>query len=109
APGSPDPRSDLYAVGAVAYYLLTGHPVFDGSPIQVIHSHVQAVPEPPSARLGRPLPLKLERVVLDCLEKDPNSRPDSARAVMERLDACDDVEPWAEEEARRWWRARKTA
>jgi len=108
-PGSPDPRSDLYAVGAVAYYLLTGHPVFDGSPIHVIHSHLQAAPEPPSARLGRALPLKLERVVLDCLEKDPNSRPDSARAVIERLDACDDVEPWAVEQARQWWRARKTA
>jgi serine/threonine-protein kinase len=109
APGSPDPRSDLYALGAVAYYLLTGNTVFDGSPIQVIQSHLQTVPVPPSARLGRPLPGKLERVILDCLEKDPNSRPDSARALMERLDACDDVPPWSAEEARRWWRARKTA
>src|SRR6185295_4638946 len=49
---SPDPRSDLYALGAVAYFLLTGHPVFDGSAIQVIQSHLQASPEPPSARLG---------------------------------------------------------
>jgi hypothetical protein len=109
APGSPDPRSDLYALGAVAYYLLTGHPVFDGSPVQVIHSHLQIAPEPPSVRLGRPVPAKLERTVLDCLEKDPNRRPDSAQALMDRLDACDDVEPWAAEEARRWWRARKTA
>ena len=106
---SPDPRSDIYALGAVAYYLLTGGPVFDGLPIQVIQSHLHASPEPPSARLGRPLPAKLESVVLDCLQKDPGRRPDSAQALMDRLAACDDVEPWVAEEARRWWRARKTA
>ncbi len=83
---SSDPRSDLYALGAVAYYLLTGTPVFEGRPIEVIQSHLQRSPEPPSARLGRRLPAKLESVVLDCLEKDPSI-----------------------EEARRWWRARKTA
>jgi len=109
AGSSPDPRSDLYALGAVAYYLLTGGPVFDGLPIQVIQSHLQVSPEPPSVRLGRPLPAKLERVVLDCLQKDPNRRPESAQALMDRFAACDDVEPWVAEEARRWWRARKTA
>ncbi|HEX9286122.1 MAG TPA: serine/threonine-protein kinase [Thermoanaerobaculia bacterium] len=106
---SSDPRSDLYALGAVAYYLLTGTPVFEGRPIEVIQSHLQRSPEPPSARLGRRLPAKLESVVLDCLEKDPSRRPESAQALMDRLDACDDVVPWAIEEARRWWRARKTA
>ena len=109
APGSPDPRSDLYALGAVAYYLLSGRTVFDGSPGQVIHGHVMTRPEPPSARLRRPLPGKLEKVVLDCLEKDPNSRPESARTLIERLDACDDVAPWPPVEAQQWWRARKTA
>ena len=103
---SPDPRSDLYALGAVAYFLLTGGPVFDGSAIQVIQSHLQTAPEPPSARLGRPLPPGLERVVLDCLQKDPNRRPESAQELMERLDACDDVEPWSAAEARRWWERR---
>jgi serine/threonine-protein kinase len=109
AGSSPDPRSDLYALGAVAYYLLTGGPVFDGLPIQVIQSHLQVSPESPSVRLGRPLPAKLESVVLDCLQKDPNRRPDSAEALMDRLAACDDVEPWAAEQARKWWKARKTA
>jgi serine/threonine protein kinase len=104
-----DPRSDLYALGAVAYYLLTATPVFVGRPIAVIQSHLNASPEPPSSRLGRPLPAKLERVVLDCLEKDPTLRPESAQALADRLAACDDVEPWDAEEARRWWRARKTA
>ena len=106
---SPDPRSDIYAVGAVAYYLLTGGPVFEGRPIEVIQSHLQASPESPSERLGRPLPRKLEGVVLECLEKDPNLRPDSAQALMDRLGSCDDVEPWGADEARVWWRDRKTA
>ena len=106
---SSDPRSDLYALGAVAYFLLTGSPVFDGRLVEVIQSHLQRSPEPPSARLGRRVPAKLERVVLDCLEKDPLRRPESAHALMDRLDACDDVEPWRPEEAQRWWRQRKTA
>jgi serine/threonine-protein kinase len=106
---SSDPRSDLYAVGAVAYYLLTATPVFDGRLVEVIQSHLQRAPEPPSARLGRRLPAKLEKVVLDCLEKDPLRRPESAHDLMDRLDACDDVEPWLPEEAQRWWRQRKTA
>src|SRR5439155_3091741 len=90
---SSDPRSDLYALGAVAYYLLTAAAVFVGHPMQVIQSHLNSSPEPPSERLGRPLPAKLERVVLDCLEKDPSLRPESARVLAGRLAACDDVEP----------------
>jgi serine/threonine protein kinase len=104
---SSDPRSDLYAMGAVAYYLLTGAPVFQGTPMQVIQSHLAAAPEPPSARLGRPVPSKLERVVIDCLEKDPALRPESAPALAARLAACDDVPPWSPEDARTWWRSRK--
>ena len=106
---SSDPRSDLYALGAVAYFLLTATPVFDGRPIAVIQSHLNAAPDSPSARLGRPLPAKLERLVLDCLEKDPALRPETAQALADRLAACDDVEPWDAEEARTWWRGRKTA
>jgi serine/threonine-protein kinase len=109
ADGQPDPRSDLYAVGAVAYYLLAGHLVFDGTPVQVIQSHLQKKPESPSSRLGRPLPVKLETLVLECLEKDPNERPESARALMERLDACDDVTPWTGEDAEKWWRTHRDA
>jgi serine/threonine-protein kinase len=106
---APDPRSDLYALGGVAYFLLTGSPIFEGRPVQVIQSHLNTKPELPSARLGRPLPAKLEALVLECLEKDPNRRPESAQALMDRLSACDDVEPWAAEDARRWWSKRKTA
>jgi serine/threonine-protein kinase len=104
---SSDPRSDLYALGAVAYFLLTGTAVFDGRPIEVIRSHLQATPQRPSARLGGPLPAKLESVVLECLEKDPSRRPESADALADRLAACDDVEPWSLELARHWWHERK--
>jgi hypothetical protein len=106
---SSDPRSDLYALGAVAYYLLTGTPVFEGRLVEVIQSHLDRPVQPPSLRVGRSIPPKLERVVLDCLEKDPSSRPASAQALSDRLDACDDVDPWLPEEAQRWWRKRKTA
>jgi serine/threonine-protein kinase len=104
---SSDPRSDLYAVGAVAYFLLTGTPVFQGRPMAVIQSHVSAAPDPPSARLGRPLPAKLERLILDCLEKDPALRPESARCLATRFAACDDVPSWTSDDAKTWWSARK--
>jgi len=85
---------------------LTATPVFVGRPIAVIQSHLNASPEPLSARLGRPLPAKLERLVLDCLEKDPTLRPESAQALADRLAACDDVEPWYPEDVRTWWKGR---
>ena len=106
---SSDPRSDLYALGAVAYYLLTATPVFDGRPIAIFQSHLNAAPDSPSARLGRPLPPKLERLVLDCLAKEPALRPETAQALSARLASCDDVEPWDADEARKWWQGRKTA
>jgi hypothetical protein len=106
---SSDPRSDLYALGAVAYYLLTATPVFDGRPISVIQSHLNAPPESPSLRLGRPIPPKLEALVLACLEKDPARRPETAQALDDLLAACDDVKPWEAEDARVWWSRRRTA
>jgi serine/threonine-protein kinase len=104
---SIDARSDLYALGAVGYFLLTGTPVFTGkSALEHIHHHLQTEPEPPSKRLGRALPPKLEAVILSCLEKDPDRRPESARALAEALKACDDVTPWDERDAQRYWSER---
>ncbi len=106
-PETVDPRSDLYAVGAVAYYLLTGTPVFSGrGPLETIHHHLQTEPEAPSQRLGRPVSERLEALVLACLAKDPDQRPESARALSRALAACDDVPAWDELEAERWWRER---
>jgi len=104
---SVDARSDLYALGAVAYFLLTGTPVFSGrGALELIHHHLQTEPESLSKRLGRPVPPKLEAVVLSCLAKDPDQRPESAKALADALKACDDVPAWDETAARRYWRER---
>jgi serine/threonine-protein kinase len=103
-----DPRSDIYSLGAVAYYLLTGKAVFDGSPLQIIHKHLNDEPEAPSRRLGTPVPPKLEALVVECLAKDPGARPESAEGLIKRLDALDDVSAWGPAQAGAWWRERKT-
>jgi eukaryotic-like serine/threonine-protein kinase len=82
-----DGRADLYSVGCVAYYLLTGHLVFEGeTPIQTVLLHVQQEPVPPSQRTDNPVPPALERLVLACLEKRPEARPQTAGALMATLD-----------------------
>jgi serine/threonine-protein kinase len=99
-----DYRVDLYALGCVAYWLLTGKLVFEGeNAIQVMMQHATAEPERPSARVGRALPAALEQLVMECLEKDPARRPASAEAVRERLDAVPLAEAWAPERAEQWW------
>jgi len=106
-PQRVDARSDLYSLGGVAYYLLSGHHVFEGaSLVEVCAQHLHAQPAPPSERLGAALPADLEAVVLACLEKDPGRRPPSARALADRLAACAGVGVWGEADARAWWTAR---
>ena len=104
APGAGDPRSDLYALGAVAYYLLSGQPVFAGaSVIEVIGHHLHSEPAPPSARLGRPIPFELEKLVMRCLRKAPDERPESARALRSDLHRCRFVPSWTSDDAAAWW------
>jgi eukaryotic-like serine/threonine-protein kinase len=82
APASVDSQSDLYGLGAVAWFLLVGRPPFDGHNIlDVCSKHLQSPPPRPSAALGRPLPADVEEVVLACLEKSPDARPPGARAL----------------------------
>jgi serine/threonine-protein kinase len=101
--GNIDGRADLYALGCVAYYLLTGELVFDGNTtIEIITKHVVEAPVPPSKRTDRVVPEALERLVLDCLAKKPFDRPADA-ATLSRALAAIDVEPWTEELAKRWW------
>jgi serine/threonine-protein kinase len=99
-----DARSDLYALGAVAYLLLTGTVLFSGdSAVAVCAKHLHSPPESPSARLGQALPADLEAIVLACLAKVPGSRPDSARALRNALERCADAGSWRPEDAEAWW------
>jgi len=98
-----DARADLYALGCVAYVLLTGALVFtDSSPVGVALKHMRNPPVPPSRRTDNFIPPDLERVILSCLEKDPSARPQSARGVERLLSACN-VPPGREEDADAWW------
>ncbi len=79
APDTVDGRSDIYALGGVAYFILTGQHVFEGKAVvEVLSKHLAEQPVPPSERLGRPLPADLEAVILSCLAKDRDARPASA-------------------------------
>ncbi|HEX2798978.1 MAG TPA: serine/threonine protein kinase, partial [Thermoanaerobaculia bacterium] len=99
-----DGRTDLYALGAVGYTLLTGLPVFDRkTALETIHDHASTPPVPPSKRVATPVPPELERVLLACLAKEPNERPESARALDGRLAEIVLPEPWTRELAERWW------
>ena len=98
-----DARADLYALGCVAYVLLTGTLVFpDPNPLSMTLKHVQAVPDPPSLRTELPIPPDLERIILQCLEKNPADRPASARELDERLGNCV-ASGWTERDAYDWW------
>ncbi|MCA9605828.1 MAG: serine/threonine protein kinase [Myxococcales bacterium] len=105
-PASVDARADLYALGAVAYYLLTGTTVFAGrTVVEICSQHLHTQPEPLSARLGAPLPDTLEELVMRCLSKSPDDRPQTAMELRELLEACEDVPTWSAAEARAWWAA----
>jgi serine/threonine protein kinase len=88
--GSVDGRADIYALGCVAYYLLTGRLVFEGdSALQVAVAHAMEAPIPPSQRVDLHIPKDLERIVMACLEKDPERRPRTAVALLEMLRALE--------------------
>ena len=103
-PDSIDGRSDLYALGAVGYYLLTGEQVFTGSLVEVCGHHLHTEPIPPSERLGRELPYEIEAVVMECLAKKPEDRPQSAGEIRARLAASLEVPRWRQVDADAWWR-----
>jgi hypothetical protein len=108
APETVDARSDLYALGAVGYWLLTGTHVFGGNSIlEVCAHHLHSPPEPPSVRLGAPVAADLERVLLACLAKRPDDRPASAHVLREQLRACAAAGAWTQARAAHWWAAHR--
>jgi eukaryotic-like serine/threonine-protein kinase len=109
-PASMDGRSDIYSAGCVAYFLLTGHPVFEaGSVVEICGHHLHSAPIPPSERLGRPLPPEIEALVLACLEKDPEKRPQSAADLALAFGGLECRRAFTPAAARAWWKSSKRA
>jgi serine/threonine-protein kinase len=104
--GEPiDGRLDLYGLGCVGYFLLTGRLVFEAdTPLRMIGEHLRREPVPPSLRCGWPIPEELDEVILACLAKQPADRPASAE-VLEQSLAAIKSDPWSQEDARAWWRS----
>jgi hypothetical protein len=101
-----DGRADLYELGCVGYWLLTGSLLFDAaSPMELAAKHLQVEPVPPSERSETEIPADLEAVVMDCLRKDPIDRPPSAEELADRLSQCD-IASWSQGEAKNWWELR---
>ena len=105
--GSPDVdwRADIYALGAVGYWLLTGKPVFDGegSPMKIIMDHIQKQPPAVSERTQSPIPPELDFILLQCLSKDPNARPQTMQDLAISLKRVPLAQAWTQERARLWW------
>jgi len=102
-----DARTDLYALGAVGYFMLAGRPVFDGETALEVCSHQLSTPPTPLAqRPGLDVPAALDAVIMACLAKDPAARPPSALALEQALLACQ-VPVWSDAEARAFWASRR--
>jgi serine/threonine-protein kinase len=100
---SLDARADIYALGAMMYFALTGRPPFVGStPIAVLVAHARDPVVPPSRH--RPgLPEDLEGVVLRCLAKEPGGRFPTVKALGQALASCDSAADWGPNRAEAWW------
>ena len=101
-----DPRSDLYSVGALGYYLLTGHYIFDAETIGEIHEkQLTALPIPPTQRTANPISPELEQILLRCLEKQPARRPQTAGELRQWLQTGAVAPDWTLAARVAWWEA----
>jgi tRNA A-37 threonylcarbamoyl transferase component Bud32 len=104
-PAQVDGQSDLYSVGAVGYWLITGKTLFDGEQVEaLLTQQVKSGPIRPSERLGRAISSDLEQLILRCHEKNPEHRLPGAEALAEALDHCVSANSWSMVEAQAWWR-----
>jgi hypothetical protein len=101
-PGNIDCRSDLYSVGAVAFNLLTGKPLFDGNSSMDIACKVVAEVAPRVSEFVT-VDAELDQLISDCLERKPDARPQSAQAIVDRLQAIIGQDTWSQADARTWW------
>lgn len=103
-PSEMDARSDIYSLGVVAYFLLTGRPAFEGeSTMEICKKHLCENPLPLSAAAGRTIHPDLEVLLLRCLAKDPRDRPQTVRQLMRELDDCEAAFEWTDQDAELWW------
>jgi hypothetical protein len=103
-PNSVDARSDLYAVGAVGYFLLTGLPVFDASSVvDLCQKHLTTPPVPPSERVRATFPAELESALMACLEKSRAKRPQTARDLAQLIARTTEATQWSIEDSDAWW------
>ena len=101
----PDWRVDIYALGCVAYWLLTGRLVFEAeTPMRMMVRHIEGSPMPPSSVSELDIPRELDELVLACLHKDRRQRPSDALRLAARLADLDLRESWTQESAAQWWR-----
>jgi DNA-binding NtrC family response regulator len=99
-----DGRADIYALGCVAFWLLTGRPPFEGSDaIAILMHHAKTAPVPPSTICEEAIPAEMDALVLECLAKEPSRRPASADVLWERLDRLSIADEWTQRHARTWW------
>ena len=99
-----DGRTDIYSLGCVAYFLLTGQHVFSAdTPVATALAHVHNAPIPPGLRSEFKIPPALDALIMECLAKDPAARPASAAVVSERLAATVPADAWTLDAARAWW------
>jgi serine/threonine-protein kinase len=99
-----DRRVDIYALGCLTYFLLTGTTVFESSTsMKLLMQHVQEMPLPPSRRTEQPISRAIDDLVMACLQKDPNRRPRDAQELLHLVSApalaCD----WDHQSAQKWW------
>ncbi len=105
-PGNADPRADLYALGAVGFFALTGKPPFEGETDLALAYRVVNTPAPRVGSLApHPVPAALEELIARCLAKSPHERPTSAAEVAAVLDRLVVELPWTNPQAREWWDA----